>query len=102
MKRLELDTVPKQIFYLDKWTFLNLIQECYMSNTVENLEEKRFLNDKEVEDLYGFSRSWLSKQRCNGKSCSSNKTNFPYIKLSNYIRYDRQQIDAYLLEHAVR
>jgi len=37
---------------------------------------KKYLNPKELEEMYGFSRSWQSKARM-----LSSKLNIPYIKV---------------------
>ena len=67
-----------------------------MTGTKMNLEEKRWVNPKELEELYGFSRSWQAKARMSGGST------LPYSKIGSYIRYDTLQISAWLEEHAVR
>lgn len=47
------------------------------------LEGKRWLNPKELEELYGFSRSWQSKARMSGSGSS-----LPFSKIGSYIRYE--------------
>ena len=34
------------------------MKDIAMSDITRNLEEKRWLNPKELEEFYGFSRSW--------------------------------------------
>lgn len=68
-----------------------------MSNITSNLEEKRWLDPKELEELYGFSRSWQNKQRMSG-----NGSSLPFSKIGSCIRYDALQISAWLEAHAVR
>jgi predicted DNA-binding transcriptional regulator AlpA len=68
-----------------------------MANEVVTLEEKRWLNPKELEERYGFSRSWQGKARMSGSGSS-----LPFSKIGSYIRYDALQISAWLEAHAVR
>jgi|SaaInlLV_10m_DNA_2_1039722.scaffolds.fasta_scaffold64821_1 hypothetical protein len=68
-----------------------------MANTMTNLEEKRWVNPKELEELYGFSRSWQAKARMEGSGST-----LPFSKVGSYIRYDTLLISAWLEEHAVR
>ena len=90
--------VPKIIFYSSIRTFLNLILGKNMKDNHEiNLENKRWLNPKELEELYGFSRSWQSKARM-----QSSNSSLPFAKVGSYIRYDSLQISAWLESHAIR
>ena len=62
-----------------------------------NLENKRWLSPKELEELYGFSRSWQGKARM-----QSSDSSLPFVKVGSHIRYDSLQISAWLESHAIR
>ncbi len=66
-------------------------------NNGVNLENKQWLNPKELEELYGFSRSWQSKARM-----QSSNSSLPFVKVGAHIRYDSIQISAWLKSHAIR
>jgi hypothetical protein len=68
-----------------------------MSDITGNLEEKRWMNPKELEELYGFSRSWQAKARM-----GSSDSTLPFSKVGAYIRYDALQISAWLEAHSVK
>jgi predicted DNA-binding transcriptional regulator AlpA len=55
---------------------------------------KKYLNPKELEEIYGFSRSWQSKKRM---LCS-----IPYIKVGGHIRYSVEAINKWLEDHQIK
>jgi len=57
-----------------------------------------WLTPLELEEQYGYSKSWQDKQRM-AKSGST----LPYYKIGGkFIRYKRSEIDAWMDEHKVR
>ena len=59
--------------------------------------EKRWLNPRELELEYGFSRSWQSKARM-----SSSHIHLPFVKIGGkFIFYSRDRINDWLEDHAV-
>lgn len=58
--------------------------------TPPNLYKKRWLTTEEVEAEYGFSKPALAKDR------STRLIGFPYVRVGRSIRYDRNDLDAFL------
>jgi len=58
---------------------------------------KKFVTPRELEEMYGFSRSWLSKCRMQGS-----KIRLPYIKLGGQIRYQIEAVNKYLEDHQIK
>lgn len=54
---------------------------------------KRFLTPDELFEEYNFGKKWQDKMR--GLKL------IPYSKLGGYIRYDRLEIDRWILKHSV-
>ena len=67
------------------------------TNQKFDLENKRWLTPKELEELYGFSRSWQGKARM-----QSSNSSLPFIKVGAQVRYDALQITAWLEAHSMR
>lgn len=57
---------------------------------------KKFVTARELEEMYGFSRSWLSKCRMKGS-----KIHLPYIKMGRIVRYKIEAVNKYLEEHQI-
>jgi len=57
----------------------------------------RWLTPKKLEEEYGFSINWQGKARM-----ASSDSNLPFHKMGKFIRYDREEIDAWIKEHKVR
>lgn len=67
-------------------------------NTVMNNTQSIWLNPKQLEEEYGFSRSWQSKQRLQ----SSNST-IPFYKVSGkFILYLREEINDWIIQHKIQ
>ncbi len=65
-----------------------------MNNTqTEHSHQKRWLNPKELYEVYGFTESNQGKLRM--------KRAIPFSKIGNYIRYDRIEIDKWIESNAV-
>lgn len=43
---------------------------------------------------YGFAPAYLNKARCVGTP------NIPYIKIGRLVRYDWEQVDAWMVKHS--
>ena len=56
-------------------------------------ECKRWLSPSELKSEYGFGESNQAKLRMNNK--------IPYSKIGRYIRYDRWEIDKWLMNNNV-
>jgi len=63
-----------------------------MSDSVAAKSE--VLNEREVSIEFGLSVPWLRKQRRLGKGP-------PYLKLGKIVRYFREDVRAYLIDHMV-
>jgi predicted DNA-binding transcriptional regulator AlpA len=65
-----------------------------MKTTEETpLNQKRWLNPKELADEYGFTESNQGKLRM--------RRAIPFSKIGNYIRYDRIEIDKWIESNKV-
>lgn len=58
---------------------------------------KRYLTPQELFDEYGFGLKWQDKWR----SAKMGAARLPFIKLGGYVRYDRMQIELWILKHSV-
>lgn len=59
---------------------------------------KRWLSPNDLEEEYGFSKSFQGKARM-----ASNSSTLPFSKIGGkYIRYDRIEIDKWLELHQVQ
>ena len=58
---------------------------------------KKFVTPRELEEMYGFSRSWLSKCRM-----QDSKIRLPYIKVGGHIRYSIEQVNQWLEDHQIK
>ena len=63
-----------------------------MTNHLEN--QKRYMNEKEVALLTGFSISKLRNDRWLGRG-------FPFIKILRAVRYDYDTIIKYMNQHTI-
>jgi predicted DNA-binding transcriptional regulator AlpA len=59
-----------------------------MSEEIELLKTKKYLNPKELKKIYGFSIDNQAKLRVNRK--------IPFSKIGRYIRYNRAEIDNWI------
>ncbi|WP_458699928.1 hypothetical protein ACKGJI_08865 [Sulfurospirillum sp. 1307] len=71
----------------------NLIK--VMSETINT--QKRWLTPSDLEAKYDFSKSWQSKARM-----ATSDSNLSFLKMGNFIRYDRYEIDEWIEKHKVR
>lgn len=53
---------------------------------------KQFLTPDELEQEYGLRKKWQDKWRPLG---------LPYIKLGGYIRYHRDAVEKWILNHSI-
>lgn len=58
---------------------------------------KKFVTPRELEEIYGFSRSWLSKCRMQGS-----KIHVPYIKVGGHVRYSIEKVNQWLEDHQIK
>jgi len=58
---------------------------------------KRFLTPDELFEEYGLGKKWQDKWR----SYKMGSARLPFIKLGGYVRYDRQEIEAWIVKHSV-
>ncbi len=59
---------------------------------------KEWLTPTDLENIYGFSKSWQSKSRM-----SSNSSTIPFSKIGGkFILYKRELINAWLEAHQVQ
>ena len=56
--------------------------------------ESKVLKEDEAAPYIGMSRSWLRQSRMTG-----NKDAPPYVKIGRAIRYLRDDLDTWLVEH---
>jgi len=62
------------------------------------LSYKDWLKPIQMREIYGFSESWLSKQRMSSSSCT-----LPYHKVGGkFIFYSRQEVDQWIMEHKMK
>ena len=61
---------------------------------MQKLEQKQWINPKEVNDDYGLSVSTLAKWRMDRK-------HLPFSKVGKYIKYKRADVEAFLDSHRV-
>lgn len=59
--------------------------------------EKRFLTPDELLSEYGFGLKWQAKWR----SAKMGAARLPFVKLGGYVRYDRIQIEKWILKHSI-
>lgn len=59
--------------------------------------DKRFLTPHELLYEFGFGLKWQDKWR----SRKMGTARLPFIKLGGYVRYDRVQIEAWIVKHSV-
>jgi predicted DNA-binding transcriptional regulator AlpA len=55
---------------------------------------RSLLSEAEVEASYGFTRAWLRR-------CRLERRGPRFLRLSRMVRYRREDIEAYLAQHAV-
>ena len=58
---------------------------------------KKFVTSKELQEIYGFSQSWLSKARM-----ANSTVNIPYIKVGGHVRYSVEVINKWLEDHQIK
>ena len=56
---------------------------------------RKYLNDREVEELTGIARSTLAKARCLGT------LNLPFLRIGRSIRYSAQDVINFMNSHKV-
>ena len=64
-----------------------------MSEELELLKTKKYLNPKELKKIYGFSIDNQAKLRADRK--------IPFSKIGRYIRYSRDEIDNWIQTNKV-
>ncbi|HHS12290.1 MAG TPA: DNA-binding protein [bacterium] len=62
---------------------------------MENIRYPRYLNEKEVADMTGFSLSTLRNNRFLSKG-------IPYIKVGKSVRYDLKEVVAFMERHRIQ
>lgn len=65
-----------------------MFPRCYL----ELVMSSRFLREREAAEYLGVSRSWLAQGRIRGSELDTP----PYLKLGRSVRYDRDDLDAWL------
>lgn len=59
--------------------------------------QKRFLTPSELLEEFGFGLKWQDKWR----SPKMGAARLPHIKLGGYVRYQREEIEKWILKHSV-
>ena len=62
-------------------------------NPITDNPQTRFMTPKQLEIEYGFSVNNQAQMRM--------KKKIPYLKISGYVKYDREAIEEWLLSNAV-
>ena len=58
-----------------------------------NENYKKFLSPQELKELFGFGLDWQAKARTDRK--------IPFLKIGRFVRYDREEIEKWMLKHKV-
>ncbi|MCK5535575.1 MAG: helix-turn-helix domain-containing protein [Bacteroidales bacterium] len=60
----------------------------------ETTPQNRFMNPAQLEEEYGFSVANQAQMRVQKR--------IPFIKIGGYVKYDREEIEKWLVSNAVK